>query len=174
MNLEHLTYEDIRYLFSITNPMNAVQLDQNINMSLVDAINVEMRKICEKASKLGCRIIMDAEQSYFQPAIDDIILGFCSDFNCKPNGAKDGNMAPNWSSPMIYNSYQSYLISTSDKLKKNISFSQKMNYSVGVKLVRGAYMVQEEQLAKVEIINLLFMILCKIHMMLIIRICSTC
>lgn len=34
MNLEHLTYEDIRYLFSITNPMNVVQFDQKFGYSV--------------------------------------------------------------------------------------------------------------------------------------------
>jgi hypothetical protein len=45
MNLEHLTYENIRYLFSITNPMNAVQLDQKCHLSML------LMWKCEKYAK---------------------------------------------------------------------------------------------------------------------------
>lgn len=143
-NPNSLTFEDVRTLFSLTKVSRASQLDPfSLPTQLVAGINDEMRRMCAAARDGGVRIIMDAEQTYFQPAIDDLILGFCQEFNAKPSGLPN-----NWTGPMIYNSYQSYLVATGERLRRDVMHAQKLGYALGVKLVRGAYMEQERQLAK--------------------------
>ena len=77
---------------------------------------------------------MDAEQSYFQPAIDDIVLDTCAQFN-------------SLSEITVFNTYQMYLKSSFTKLVNDLQEAESKGYGLGVKIVRGAYMVQERKRA---------------------------
>ena len=50
--------------------------------------------------------------------------------------------------PVIYNTYQCYLMRTKKWLEYDIESAQRGNYMLGIKLVRGAYIKSEENYRK--------------------------
>lgn len=93
-----------------------------------------MRQICAKAHKRQVRILIDAEGSRYQRAIDEISLNLMPEFN--PRKGEVGRAT-------ILNTYQLYLKSNIDKIKRHLQHSIDNNYTLGLKLVRGAYMYVE-------------------------------
>jgi len=77
--------------------------------------------------------LIDAEQTYYQPAIDYFTLHLCKKYNDK--------------SPIVYNTYQMYLRDSTTRLHDDISQARKEGHHLGVKLVRGAYMHTERERA---------------------------
>jgi proline dehydrogenase len=90
--------------------------------------------ICKSACENSVSIFIDAEESWIQPAIDELADTMMAKYNIK--------------SAIVYNTFQLYrndrlnfLISSVDKAKKN-------KYFLGAKLVRGAYMEKERERAQ--------------------------
>ncbi|KAG0369529.1 hypothetical protein BGZ54_009672 [Gamsiella multidivaricata] len=79
--------------------------------------------------------MIDAEQSYFQPAIDNVALHLMEQYNHTPHA--DG--------PLIYNTYQMYLKDALTRLQQDYTRAQRNDYIMAAKLVRGAYMVSERK-----------------------------
>ncbi|KAF9487221.1 FAD-linked oxidoreductase [Pleurotus eryngii] len=94
-------------------------------------------RICQRAQERGVRVIIDAEYSWYQPAIDALALSLTRQFNKLPD-SKSGSSTSSVL-PLVYGTYQAYLRRTPEHLKLSLLDSQKHNYSLGVKLVRGAY-----------------------------------
>ena len=92
------------------------------------------RKLGKEAAKSGVRLLIDAEQVRYQPAIDNLVLELQRQFNV---GDK----------PIIYNTYQCYLRDSPERLRTDVARSERFNYHFGAKLVRGAYMETERELA---------------------------
>ncbi|KAJ3271167.1 inositol polyphosphate 5-phosphatase [Terramyces sp. JEL0728] len=92
----------------------------------------EMNEICEYALQKKVFLIMDAEHDYFTPAIDDIILGYARQF---PQG-------------YIYQTYQMYLKTGLERMQRDLERLKREGVTIGVKLVRGAYMDHERMYAK--------------------------
>eukprot|EP01038_Epipyxis_sp_PR26KG_P011537 gene11537-15453_t len=88
------------------------------------------------AQSLGVRLMIDAEHSYFQPAIDNITLALAKRFNQKG------------STPVIFSTYQLYLKDSSERFRTDMERARLGNYTFAAKLVRGAYMVLERDHAK--------------------------
>lgn len=86
--------------------------------------------ICEEAIKRGVCILIDAEQQRVQPGIDVIALDLMKRYN-------KGTEA------FVYNTYQSYLKCTPKVLVKHLQEAKRHDFTIGVKLVRGAYMSTE-------------------------------
>jgi proline dehydrogenase len=80
------------------------------------------------------RLLIDAEHSYFQPAIDNTVTELQRQYN------RDA--------PRIYNTVQCYLKDSHSRLLDELERARRENYKYGVKLVRGAYMVLERQRAQ--------------------------
>lgn len=145
------SFRSIRHDYSLLFPNCASillqdQPDIKLDLSMITKINNEMKRMCLESSQKKVKIIMDAEQSYFQPAIDDLILALCAEYNASIHD--DTTRKSDWKEPMIYNSYQAYLTSTRSRLQKDVEFAFDKGYSIGVKLVRGAYLVSENELAQ--------------------------
>jgi proline dehydrogenase len=121
-----------KYLVEGTNPEN-LTLD---DLDVVSHFNNEIDSMCAYAQEKAVRVIIDAEQTYFQPAINDLIIGLCRTFNVR-----------NLSGPLIFNTYQMYLKNSVDLVISDVKRAEEAGYSIGLKVVRGAYMVSERQRA---------------------------
>ncbi|KAG0068969.1 hypothetical protein BGZ89_003765 [Linnemannia elongata] len=99
---------------------------------------VRMEKLCDQAAKTQTRLMIDAEQTYFQPAIDSVALHLMENYNNKPH--VEG--------PLIFNTYQMYLKDALDRLQQDYVHAQRNGYVLAAKLVRGAYMVSERKRAQ--------------------------
>ncbi len=82
--------------------------------------------------------MIDAEHSYFQPAIDNLVLGLQREFN----------QASNPGGPLIFNTFQCYLKDSHWKVTDHIRISEREGWSFACKVVRGAYMVLERERAR--------------------------
>lgn len=87
-------------------------------------------QICARALQRNVAILVDAEQQSVQPAIDAIALDLMSKYN------RDGRA-------IVYNTYQMYLKSMIANLNSHMHKSADEGYTLGVKIVRGAYMNSE-------------------------------
>ncbi|KAI8360062.1 FAD-linked oxidoreductase-like protein [Mortierella sp. GBAus27b] len=96
-----------------------------------------MERLGEQAKKTHTRLMIDAEQSYFQPAIDNVALHLMENFN------DDRHVE----GPLIFNTYQMYLKDALGRLKQDYTHAQRNGYVLAGKLVRGAYMVSERKRA---------------------------
>ncbi|KAI0034966.1 FAD-linked oxidoreductase-like protein [Vararia minispora EC-137] len=107
---------------------------------LADVVDLyqDMRKICQHAQEKHVRLIVDAEYRY--PAIDCITLALMREFNKYPD---KGMGASKYASPLIYATFQAYLLRAPEYLAQSLKDAHKGKYSLGVKLVRGAYHEQE-------------------------------
>ncbi|KAJ3417232.1 hypothetical protein HDV05_006438 [Chytridiales sp. JEL 0842] len=102
-----------------------------------DLVNAELDSLCAYAKQKKVKIMIDAEQTYFQPAIDDVALFLSKKFNSVD---KFG--------PTVFNTYQMYLKDALGRMKIDLDRAKRYNYSFGVKIVRGAYMVSERERAE--------------------------
>ncbi|KAM0329482.1 hypothetical protein ACHAQA_004791 [Verticillium albo-atrum] len=84
--------------------------------------------ICASAAERGVRLLFDAEQAAVQSGIDDWTLAYQRKYNIVPGKA------------VIYGTYQAYLKSTPATLTRHLLAAEAQGFTLGVKLVRGAYL----------------------------------
>lgn len=107
-------------------------------LELIDAMYQRGHVLGETATKAGTRLLVDAEQVRYQPAIDSLVLDLQQRFN--EVGSSE--------IPIIYNTYQCYLKDAPERLRNDVNRAKRFNFHFGAKLVRGAYMESERELAK--------------------------
>lgn len=88
-----------------------------------------VHEICEFAHSIQQRIFIDAEDSWIQPAIDQLATDMMKTFNREM--------------PIVFNTIQLYRVDRLEFLKKSHEQAKKDGYILAVKLVRGAYMEKE-------------------------------
>ncbi len=85
--------------------------------------------ICNLAAARNVRLLFDAEQQAVQPGIDAWTLDFQQRYNNRSSGEA-----------VVYGTYQAYLKATPTVLAEHLAIAQKHRFTLGVKLVRGAYL----------------------------------
>jgi proline dehydrogenase len=98
-----------------------------------DRIYKRVFSICNAAHNIGRPIFVDAEESWIQPAIDELALEMMRKFNSQKC--------------IIYNTAQLYRHDRLAYIKELFGIGEKENFFVGLKLVRGAYMEKERKRA---------------------------
>ena len=91
-------------------------------------------KICHLAFKKDVRVLVDAEESWIQDAIDDIVLSMMMKYNKEK--------------AIVYNTSQMYRHDRLNYLKTLHDEALRNNFFIGIKLVRGAYIEKENKRAK--------------------------
>jgi proline dehydrogenase len=101
-------------------------------------VHTRALSIASAASENSVKLLFDAEQTWVQPAIDNLVLGLQKTFN--DTRQRDF--------PIIFHTYQCYLKGSLQRIEADIERSQQLGYHFGAKLVRGAYIHSERQRAK--------------------------
>lgn len=98
-----------------------------------DRIYKRIDRICKACFDAGTRVLIDAEQSWVQDTIDDIAREMMEKYNKER--------------VTVYNTYQLYRHDKLASLQADFAYAQTQNFSLGAKIVRGAYMEIERERA---------------------------
>ncbi|KAH6892954.1 FAD-linked oxidoreductase-like protein [Thelonectria olida] len=101
-------------------------------MASLERLNVfgdALSEILTAAANKDVKVLIDAESSVHQPAIDRLALDAMARFN------KDR--------AVVYNTYQMYLKKGVSKMIRHLKTSKERGFVIGLKLVRGAYLHTE-------------------------------
>ncbi|CAG8770194.1 21455_t:CDS:2, partial [Dentiscutata erythropus] len=114
------------------------------NQKMVNDFNQLLTRadqISETARQFNVKLLIDAEQTYFQPAIDYIAMRLSLKYNelLDESNIQDG--------PIIFNTLQMYLKDSISRLQRDYELSRRNKSVFAAKLVRGAYMFSERLMA---------------------------
>ncbi|RSH88590.1 hypothetical protein EHS25_002817, partial [Saitozyma podzolica] len=98
----------------------------------------DLRDLGSFAKRKGVKLMIDAEHTWYQPALDAYTLLLSQEFNRPPRKSL-GGVSSEWNGPLIFGTYQSYLTRQPQHLLAAIRHAESDGYALGVKLVRGAY-----------------------------------
>ncbi|MEA3443461.1 MAG: proline dehydrogenase family protein, partial [Bacteroidota bacterium] len=98
-----------------------------------DNFRSRIRQLCQAAFDANSPILIDAEDSWFQRFIDDVVTENMQLFNKERT--------------IVFNTLQMYRWDRLEFLKKSFKHAEDNNYYYGVKFVRGAYMEKERERA---------------------------
>ena len=148
-NYKNDSIEIINYLGKLKLPFIAIKCSGLVSLETLEKVsngemtysNLEyknfyyrLNELCECAINNNVKILIDAEESWIQKAIDDTTFNLMKKYNIKTVN--------------IFLTYQCYKIHTLKNIEENYKISLSNNYKFGVKLVRGAYMEKERSRAK--------------------------
>jgi proline dehydrogenase len=91
-------------------------------------------KVCKLAKEKDVEVLIDAEESWMQEAADELVEEMMKVYNKEK--------------PIVFNTLQAYRWDRFDYLKELHKRSKKEGYTLGMKIVRGAYMEKERLRAK--------------------------
>ena len=97
-------------------------------------VEERMERLCVAAHQAGIPLLVDAEESWIQPAIDELVERMMRRFNKER--------------AIVFNTIQLYRHDRLAFLKTSRAKAEEGGYHVGLKLVRGAYMEKERARAE--------------------------
>ncbi len=121
-------------------PMTVLEKKQTgEKLSTFDTIAMERFEerfviLCDKAAELGVSIFIDAEETWIQDPIDELVNKYMPVYNKEK--------------AILYNTYQMYRKGCLEYLQNRFEIARSENYIFGAKVVRGAYMEKERARAK--------------------------
>lgn len=101
------------------------------------AFQTSMEQIIKTAVAKRTRVWIDAEQQLFQGTIDSWTISLMRKYNTPENCTADG--------PPVYTTMQSYLKSTPGRIVQHLRIARLEKWTLGIKLVRGAYLASEQR-----------------------------
>ncbi|MCH1443968.1 MAG: proline dehydrogenase family protein [Flavobacteriaceae bacterium] len=107
-------------------------LEKN-EQELYERILSRFDTICSLAYKKGVKILVDAEESWIQDSIDEIVLKMMIKYNKQKT--------------IVFNTSQMYRHDRLEYLERLKNIAEKENFLIGIKLVRGAYIEKENKRA---------------------------
>lgn len=120
---------------------NSILIKMSENQPLSTQEAEEARKfkqrintLCKKAADLKISVLIDAEDSFYQNAIDEVVDEMMALYNHKK--------------AIVYNTFQMYRWDRLEFLKKSHQKAKAGKYILGAKFVRGAYMEKERERAR--------------------------
>jgi len=133
--LEYLKVEDLSYrpLFT-TGGSGGLPTLTDEELVMLEKMMGRLYKIADIANQKGVKLMVDAEHTYFQGAIDHAVLNLMRKYNRNEQ--------------IIFNTYQAYLKNTHDKMQYHMRKARREGFLFSCKLVRGAYMNLESKRAK--------------------------
>ena len=117
-------------LNKVTEEKELSDFEKGLYDRIVDRFDI----ICKTAFENQIKILVDAEESWFQGAIDEIVLNMMIKYNKQ--------------STIVFNTSQMYRHDRLKYLNELKKLSIENSFHVGVKLVRGAYIEKENKRAK--------------------------
>ncbi|KAL1863188.1 proline dehydrogenase [Paecilomyces lecythidis] len=98
------------------------------SQQMMDALD----EICIRSRNRKVQILVDAESQHFQRGIARVTLELMRKYN------REGHA-------LVYNTYQAYLKSTPKLIEEHLEAASKEGFTLGLKLVRGAYIASDER-----------------------------
>ena len=117
-------------LNKVTEEKELSSFEKGLYIRIVDRFDI----ICKTAFENQIKILVDAEESWLQDAIDDIALKMMIKYNTD--------------NTIVYNTSQMYRHDRLKYLRELKKKSIENNFQIGIKLVRGAYIEKENKRAK--------------------------
>lgn len=91
-----------------------------------------LSEVGNRCKRRGIRILIDAESFVYQGSILEVGLDLMREFN------RDGQA-------LVFSTYQAYLKSTTSAVAAHLETALREQFTLGIKLVRGAYLAMEER-----------------------------
>lgn len=98
-----------------------------------NAIKNRVDAIFKRGYELGVPVLIDAEQTWIQPVLDELVMNEMAKYNKEK--------------AIVQNTYQMYRHDALERLKKHHQISIENGFRFGLKIVRGAYMETERKRA---------------------------
>jgi len=136
--LETMTLEQLPRMLSRCKdrgPLSDSQIEEG-ELALLAAARRRSREVVAEAQRCGVRVLIDAEHSYFQPAIDLLATEMMREFN-------RGQCT-------VFNTYQAYLKDSEERVHADMQRAARVGYTFACKVVRGAYLEHEAKYAKLH------------------------
>ncbi len=99
-----------------------------------EKFKARIEKLCQTAFDSDIPIMVDAEDTYYQNFIDQVVMDMMRKYNKQK--------------AIVFNTYQMYRHDRIGVLKSDIETARKERFCLGAKFVRGAYMEKERERAQ--------------------------
>lgn len=144
LNVIRKSKEDPRIPLAVFKPTGIGRFDLYVKVNNKETLTVaehaeyfkvkaRFNQICKFAHDLDVPVMIDAEESWIQTAVDDIALDMMRMYN------RDKTI--------VYNTYQLYRTDKLASLKAMVYLAATDEFKLGAKIVRGAYMEKERERA---------------------------
>jgi hypothetical protein len=104
-------------------------------VALAEAMLARVARLAERAAERRVRLMVDAEHTYFQGAIDHTAKALMARFNGSGDGGaaeEDGPSPP--APPVVFNTYQCYLKDSRQRLEEDLELARRRGYRFAAKL----------------------------------------